>query len=32
MKKLLGIMVLRKRDVEKLLYFLSVIDIYGIGK
>lgn len=32
MKKPLGITVLRKRDVEKLLYPLSVADIYGIGK
>lgn len=32
MKKPLGIVVLRKRDVESLLYPLSVADIYGIGK
>lgn len=32
MKKPLGIVVLRKREVEKLLYPLSVKDIFGIGK
>jgi len=32
MKKPLGITVLRKRDVEKKLYPLSVSEIYGIGR
>ena len=32
MKKPLGIVVLRKRDVKEMLYPLSVSDIYGIGK
>ena len=32
MKKPLGITVLRKRDVEKILYPLSVSEIYGIGR
>ena len=31
-KKPLGITVLRKREVEKILYPLSVADIFGIGK
>ena len=32
MKKPLGLVVLRKRDKEELLYNLSVKDIYGVGK
>src|SRR5690606_24403184 len=32
MKKPLGITVLRKRDVEKMLYPLDIADVYGIGK
>ncbi len=32
MKKPLGVTVLRKRDIEKVLYPCSVKDIYGIGK
>ncbi len=32
MKKPLGLIVLRKRDVEEKLYPLSVADIFGIGK
>lgn len=32
LKKPLGISVLRKRDVQKILYPLPVSDIYGIGK
>ncbi len=31
-KKPLGVTVLRKRDIEKILYPLSVKEIYGIGK
>ncbi len=32
LKKPLGITVLRKRDIEKMLYPLDVADIFGIGK